>query len=501
MARPLARLLAPLLVLLLALPLPAAAGPDVARMQADVAWLVEELGPRPADGPEERAAAVGIATRLRDAGWKPRAMGCPACVLACQDADDDAPGDVTAGQPTRLFLAHPDSVPGSPGAVDNAAGVAALLEVARTLGPTSAGPARLCLGFPAAEERGLLGSEAMADAWRAEDGDAWPELVVALDLTGHGRLSVTGLGPAWGGAQLSWLQDTADLDSPYPYRVVSRALPHMERSDHRPWADRGVLALHLLGRDPNGLFPRYHQPTDRQAEDSALADLATALLALARAPSPPPDGPDAAATAGRQVLPAPAVWALLVLGLLSGAWDLLRPRQGMPVLGALRGLLGLSWRAALGLLPAAAVTWLLARNGILAPSEAEQTAQAVMGLAPTGWWAAAPVVLPVGVACVVAMRRALGGAGSAPLAAALSTLLALQVDPLLALPFAIAALAARLHPLLALLPAAYLLTPWHLRELAFHALVPPGAWAVLWLLAWPVFGAYSRSSSPPPDAP
>ncbi|MCK6502823.1 M28 family metallopeptidase [Myxococcota bacterium] len=457
-----------------ALPPDAAPPPDdaaaLARMQADVAWMVEALGPRPAGGEAEAKAAAGVAARLDAAGWRPEVVGCPLCVVACRGAG------------RRLFLAHLDSVPGTAGAVDNAAGVAALLELARSTSSED-----LCLGFPAAEEAGLLGSAAMAAAWPAP----LPELVVALDLTGHGRLSVTGLGPRWGGADLRWLREHAPVDSPYAYRVVSRALPGMERSDHRPFADRGARALHLLGRGPGGVFDRYHQPDDDHVEAPALAELLAALQGLARAPLPQ-GRPDAAATVGPLVLPAWATWSVLAAALLLGLHDLLRPARGRPVLDPLLDLGRALLRCLLASLVAGIALAAATRAGAFTPTRGELTAAQVMGLPASGWWTGALPGLAAGWLAWLLLRWRLGGRGSPTLPAALLAALALRVDPLLALPFAAAGLLARAHPLLGALPALYLLWPDKLRELAFHGLLPPAAWGALWLLTWPAFGSYAR---------
>jgi Iap family predicted aminopeptidase len=58
--------------------------------------------------------------------------------------------------PVVMAGAHLDSVPGGPGINDNGSGVAALLEVARTLGPRP--PGRVRLAFWGGEEEGLVGS-------------------------------------------------------------------------------------------------------------------------------------------------------------------------------------------------------------------------------------------------------------------------------------------------------------------------------------------------------
>lgn len=427
---------------------------------------------RPAGSAAEEGLARAVEQALQRAGWA--AVREEGGLVACRP-----PG-------RRLFLAHLDSVPGSPGAVDNAAGVAALLAIARHSAAED-----LCLGFPFAEETGLEGSRALAAGWLARHG-ALPRLVVALDLTGHGHLSVTGLGPAWGGAQLAWLTEAATLDSPYAYRVVSRALPGMERSDHLPFAARGVLSMHLLGRGEGGVFPRYHQPEDRTVDAAAMQDLVLALEGLATAPLPPEDAPDAAVIVRGRVLPSPLVWLGIVLGLLSGVEALLRPGEGRPVLGALSGLWASAWRAVLGALAATLPMLAMTRLRLFDPSEAERTAAAVMGTSASGWWEGAGPGLVLGWAGWFLLRRRLGPRGSAPLAAATLCLLALWVDPLLALPFGLASLLCRIHPLLGVLPSLYLLVPDKLRELSFHGLLPPGAWGALWLLAWPAMGAPRR---------
>ncbi len=444
--------------------------------------IAADIGPRPAGGAAEAGLKTRVTAALTDAGWPVQTVA--GQLVACRGRGD------------RLFLAHLDSVPDSPGAVDNAAGVAALLSLAAHNAATD-----LCLAFPQAEEVGLVGSEALAAAWPdsglsrqglsqpGAPGDGLPALVVALDLVGQGELSVTGLGPRWGGAQLRWLVDHADLTSPYAYRVVSHALPGMERSDHRPFADRGALAMQLLGRGDGGVFARYHQPADTEVDPAAMGDLLATLERLATAPLPPTDPPDDAALALGQVLPAPLASLLIGLGLLSGLADLLLPCEGRPVFGALRGQLRMLPRALIGGAVAAALLWLSTTTGLWAPPTAEQTAAAVMGTPATGWWTGAAPGSLLGLVGFVAVRRRLGGRGSAPLAAALLTALALLVDPLLALPFAVAALAARLHPLLALGPALYLLWPDKLRELAFHGLLSPRYWGLLWILAWPAMGA------------
>ena len=456
---------------------------DVDRALADVHWLVSEIGPRVTSSPGEEAAAEGVATRLLEAGWAPQGVVSPRNLVACR------------GTGGSLFLAHIDSVPGSPGAGDNAAGVAILLELARTTQAED-----LCLGFPVAEEVGLRGSGAMAAALRG-DGSWLPdggslEQVVALDLVGWEgatELAANGLGTTWGGDGLSWLMQVAraaevPLVVPYGYRAMSRAAPWMERSDHAPFAALGLPAMHLLHRGPHGVFPRYHQPADTEADGARLVEVAALLEAMATAPSPPRATQGAvdsgAFVLGRWRVPGWLTWGVLLAGLGSGAADLRRIRE----------LPGMLWRGLLCVLGAALAMGVLAATGLFSTSLEEQTAGSIFGLPATGWWTAAPWALVASGAVFFGLRRALGPTGSAPLAAALLAVAALKLDLLVAAPLALGALLGRIHPALCLLGPLYLLRPDGLRELSFHGLLGPELWGVLWLLALPCIGRYERGS-------
>ena len=463
-------------------------GFELARVEADLRWLVEEVGPRPAGSAAELAAADGVRERLVAAGWSPRTVGDPANVVACRGAG------------TRLLMAHIDSVPGSPGAIDNGSGVAVLLELART----SAAP-DLCLGFPSAEERGLVGSQkfaAEAVSGRTVFPSGLPALTVAIDLGGHGELALMGLGPTWTPPHLDWLADALDPVpvAPFAYRVYSRLLPFMERSDHAPFAWRGGLSLHLLGLGESDVFPHYHQSTDTAWEPQALVDLARALEQLATAPDLPPplhaDGRDdrhrAPDGAGLLLFgvswPGWLVWSVVLSGIGVGLSDFRRGIAGGP-----RQL----WVGLLAAVLAAVGMGIVTGGGFFAPTVSEQTAEAVMGAAATGWWTAAPLAVGLGAVVWLSVRRWLGREGSASFGAALGAMGAAWLDPVFALPFGAAALLARLHPLLALIPAVYLLRPSALRQFTFHGLAPPLAWGLVWLLAWPAV-VHSTTRTPRP---
>ena len=83
---------------------------------------------------------------------------------------DDPNLVVRFGPPGKalLVMAHYDTVAGSPGAVDNAAAVALLVELARVLREHPP-PQPVMLAFTANEEIGLVGAEALADQARRRD--------------------------------------------------------------------------------------------------------------------------------------------------------------------------------------------------------------------------------------------------------------------------------------------------------------------------------------------
>lgn len=152
--------------------------------------------------------------------------------------------EVGSGPPVLLLAAHHDAVPGSPGANDNAAAVAILLDLATRL--TRDPPRRLAvrLAFFGAEERGMLGSRVYAR--RVAPGELIG--VVSLELCGIGdslalwdvtpTLEESRLVRTWTAAvrALGYRRDeTYHLAAPVPFFG----------SDHRPFADRGVAAVGL----------------------------------------------------------------------------------------------------------------------------------------------------------------------------------------------------------------------------------------------------------------
>jgi hypothetical protein len=219
-----------------------------------------------------------------------------------------------------LVMAHYDSVPQSPGACDNAAAVAILIELARVL--KAEPPERpVILAFTAAEEVGLAGAEALA----GKLGDD-VEFAIALDLVGgDGPLVVNGASTLIGQSELAWLRDAADragveLSFPLAHRVISRWWPQAERSDHGPFTMRGTRAVHFYNRGNDGewIDLAYHSERDRwpRVHREQVAAVGRLVRALVAAPVPPHDGDGFVVPIAHVVMPR---WLLVVLELAFAA--------------------------------------------------------------------------------------------------------------------------------------------------------------------------------------
>ena len=191
------------------------------------------------------------------------------------------PGRDTQRSPI-LVGAHYDSVAGSPGADDNATGVAVLLELARAFA-SEPGQSPLRLVAFDLEELGFLGSRHYAETLR-DRGDPI-SLMISLEMLGycchqpHSQTYPPGLdrlypncgnyiaqiGP-WQSiptmVRLWWGFRAAGLRSQWlPVVNGGRSVPDSRRSDHVPFWDLGYPAI-LVTDTADLRNPHYHQATD-----------------------------------------------------------------------------------------------------------------------------------------------------------------------------------------------------------------------------------------------
>lgn len=198
-----------------------------------------------------------------------------------------------------VLAAHYDTVPNSPGADDNASGVAVVLEIARLLAEKST-PKTLTIVFFDQEEVGLLGSFAFTG--KAENLTHLQAAII-LDMVGYAchtpgcqtyppGLTVTPLLEAAGiefpdrGEFLTGVGEVQNLPLLKIFQAVDQSLrlstssslkipplvtlpiplkglltPDVLRSDHAPFWYQEIPAV-LLTDTANLRSPHYHQPSD-----------------------------------------------------------------------------------------------------------------------------------------------------------------------------------------------------------------------------------------------
>jgi hypothetical protein len=181
-----------------------------------------------------------------------------------------------------LVGAHYDGPPQSPGADDNATGMAVLLELARRWSEERPRRPIWLVAFDQ-EEEGLLGSRALATELRAR-GQAI-HLMVSLEMLGytspHQRYPLDAMRWLYGtrgnflalvanGRSLPLLPGLARRLGRHvstkvlPVPLRGRPLPDTRRSDHSPFWDQGYNAL--MATDTSFLRnPHYNQPSDTLA--------------------------------------------------------------------------------------------------------------------------------------------------------------------------------------------------------------------------------------------
>lgn len=242
---------------------------------------------------QNRRARDFVAETLRDLGYDVTFQS------ACDNIVASNAGD--AALPRLLIGAHYDSVPGSPGADDNASAVAALLAVARSLALLDA---RLPVVFVAfnREEEGLLGSQSFSRHLKSERPFQVREAHV-LEMLGFTATTITQRKPALpirlperadflgliakarANRTIPALLGTARAHVPelavLGLRVwfgLDRYFPVLRRSDHAPLWDAGIPAV-MWTDTAEFRNPNYHQPTDTpDTLDYAFLTRVTQLL-------------------------------------------------------------------------------------------------------------------------------------------------------------------------------------------------------------------------------
>ena len=245
--------------------------------------------------------------------------------------------------PAVALMAHYDSVPGSPGAADDAAGTASALEVIRAL-KTHGVPARdVVVLLTDGEEAGLLG----ADAFYSRDPLAKHlGFVFNMEARGAaGRVQMFQAGDGNGGT-IDVLRHTAP--DPHASSLTGYIYAHMPNdTDFTVSKKAGVAGLNyaFLGHQFE-----YHSPTSTPAtlDRGTLQDMGQQVLATAQAvafsPTLPAKTPDLTygQTLGGLTLAYPPQmgWLILVASALLIAFAVVRARriEAFPWTDVLRGV-------------------------------------------------------------------------------------------------------------------------------------------------------------------
>ncbi|MBH8566303.1 M20/M25/M40 family metallo-hydrolase [Nostoc sp. CENA67] len=233
--------------------------------------------------PSERSRTrTYITTELRKFGWQPQlekfAQGVN--VFAQRQGTDKKAGAI-------LLAAHYDTVGYSPGADDNATGIAVLLETARLLGANPT-PRTLQLAFFDKEEAGLLGSKAFVTKTEHLQNLRG---VIVMDMVGYACYTagcqkyppgLPVIPPSDKGDFLAAIGDTEHLPLlnafqnektsnqeglnlpsvlTLPIPLKGLLTPDTLRSDHAPFWYQGIGAV-LVTDTANLRTPHYHQPSD-----------------------------------------------------------------------------------------------------------------------------------------------------------------------------------------------------------------------------------------------
>ncbi|MGI4759627.1 MAG: M20/M25/M40 family metallo-hydrolase [Janthinobacterium lividum] len=204
-----------------------------------------------------RCRELGLSPSVQDLSLVVTDQG-PLTAARVQNVVARLPGRQRGG-PAVLVLAHYDSQPHTPGAGDDAAGVAAILETIRALraGPPLAND--IIWLFTDGEEAGLLGARAYA----ADTARLRREVGVALNFEGRGNA-----GPSLTfevNSQNGWVMREYAKAVPYPiassvFYEVYRRLPNS--TDFTPLRQAGLAGLGFAFADG---YPYYHSPADTPA--------------------------------------------------------------------------------------------------------------------------------------------------------------------------------------------------------------------------------------------
>jgi Zn-dependent M28 family amino/carboxypeptidase len=254
-------------------------------LEGHVRKLAEEIGERHVGRPQSLAAARDyISSRWQAEGYVVQAQAYEAMGIPCANLSVALPGIRWPGQ-VVLMGAHYDTVPGSPGADDNASGVAALLELGRRLSGCHSGRTIHLVAFVNEEPPfffwDTMGSAIYARAARQRGEDI--RAMFSLEMLGCYRDEprsqqyppLLGRGRPDRGNFIAFVANIrsrrllkyalaafkAGTDFPVEGTATFGWLPGVSWSDHLNFWRRGYPAL-MITDTAFFRYPHYHSPQD-----------------------------------------------------------------------------------------------------------------------------------------------------------------------------------------------------------------------------------------------
>lgn len=236
--------------------------------------LAGRIGPRAAGTKAYRRGVRYVDGELSALGYHTRLQG---FALPQGGRSWNVVAEAPTSSAVRLLIgAHLDTVGGSPGANDNASGVAVLLEMARVLAgsPATDGLALVAFGAEEFQPGGghHIGSDAYVRRMSAAERDAL-EIMVSADMIGKTRPLIAA---RLRGTTASAARELAGAARASGVRASVRTLGDI--SDHGPFALARMPAAFLW----TGFESNHHLPTDvvRNVARRALGRSGGALLEL-----------------------------------------------------------------------------------------------------------------------------------------------------------------------------------------------------------------------------
>jgi aminopeptidase YwaD len=237
---------------------------------------IEGFGVRIAGSPQEAAAADYVAVRMRAMGYSVRVETFPVPGGTSRNLIARHPG----ADPRRVVLgAHLDTRSTTPGANDDAAGCALLLEVARVVARQKL-PVTTEFVFFGAEEYndGTPRDHHRGSRWRVSRMSASERAgtlgMLSVDVVAYGdRLYARTMGIGPGAMSAFLLARASAMGIPMAY---SKDPGPTGWSDHEPYEKAGIPAVWIERLQD----PQYHKPGDTTAHLQPRALLESARLVL-----------------------------------------------------------------------------------------------------------------------------------------------------------------------------------------------------------------------------